>query len=522
LSIKQLNSESYNKEAILIGILWNNPDFYGSYSEEVLNKKTMGNAIWAFFLGLGRYLYDKGISVFDDISVHSAVAELKLEDKFEKYGGYAVVEELMNETKEMSQNFEAYYDEVKKYALLREYYKLFGEKVLKVDGKYNYKEMTRNQISMYWNDKLSNIDIEHNDTSIVAYNLLADLDEFIERLDINPDIGMPFYRAKKFTEIMSGWALGTVYILSAFSGNGKSSFVVEKVVLSCILENEKLLIIANEMDIEQYKKLLIITAMGSYELYEKYKEHFEKPSFNRKNINKGNFTEEEKEKLKMAVKWLKEVSNGKDSLVKFVPLEDYTMDNVEKVVRKYARRGYKRIIVDTAKPSEKGKNDTRWEQFVEDFDRLYKLARKDGGGLNLAIFATVQSSDDFVGKYWLNERCLAESKKIKNVVDFVAHMRPVFPQEYSGGNKELKVINYIPRSEDLFNQDEVEEIDGQSDYVKQIKKLEHGKVYYLMFVSKNRRGQSNLTGLNVLVFQVDFNNNRWIEVGWATNVIRDM
>jgi replicative DNA helicase len=528
LSIKQLNDESYNKEAILVGILWNNPELYDMYPEDRLNKKTMGNAIWAFFLGLGRHLYNKGYTVFDDISVYSAVAELNLTDRFEKYGGYAVIEELMEETKELADNFEGYYDEVKKYALLREYYKLFGDKVLKIEDGYNYKEMTRNQISLYWNDKLNKIDIEHNETSIVAYNLLADLDKFIEELDISPDIGMPFYRGRKLTDIISGWAYGTLSIIGGFSGNGKSSFAVEKIVMACILEKEKLLIIANEMDIKQYRKLLLITVMGSSELYEKYKERFNNNYFNRKNINRGNFTEEEKEKLKIAVNWVKEVTKGENSLIKFVPLEEYTMDNVEKVVKKFARRGYRRIIVDTAKPSESNRNKERWVQFVEDFDRLYKLARKDGGGLNLAIFCTVQQSDTHVGKYWLNEQCLADAKKIKNVADLVWHLRPAFPSEYRGGARQVEVITWKPKSEDLFNQDEgvethgveVHNFDGK-EMIKEIKYLENGKVYYFLFTSKNRRGQTNLTGLDVLVFEVDFNANRWREIGWTKNIHRD-
>src|SRR5690606_33279686 len=128
-------------------------------------------------------------------------------------------------------------------------------------------------------------------------------------------------------------------------------------------------IIANEMDLAQYRKLLLLTVMGS-ELYEKFKDIFEKPRFKRANINKGNFTPEELKKLKMAVEWIEEKIEGKDSLIKFIPLEDYTMDNVEKVVKKYAPRGYRRWIIDTAKPSEGG-NKERWQQFVEDFDRLY-------------------------------------------------------------------------------------------------------------------------------------------------------
>lgn len=504
------------------------------HSEEKLNKKTTGNHIWSFYIGLGRYLHNKGISVLDDISVHGAVVDLKLQDKFEKYGGYQLIEELMAETKGKEENFEAYYNDVKKYALLREYYKLFGDKVIEPTEVYNHKTMSRELISMYWNDKINNIDIEHNDTQIVAYNLLDNLDDLIEKLDIDPDIGLPFYRGNKMTDVINGWAYGTLNILSAFSGNGKSSMVVEKILMSCIHNNEKIAIIANEMDLEQYQKLLLITIMGT-EMYQLFKEKFgaDGARFNRKNINKGGFTDEEKEKLRNAVKWIKEITGQtKDSksnpLIKLIPLEDYTMDNVSKVIKKFSRRGYRRWIVDTAKPSEGG-NKERWQQFVDDFDALYKLARKDGGGLNLAMFCTVQQADNLVGRHWLNEQVLADGKKIKNVADLVWHLRPVYPQEYEGGERELEVIRWKQMKDDPFNQDENAELPegqevisfGDTKMIKYKEKLKHGRVYYLMFTSKNRRGQSNITGLDVLVFEVDFNSNRWKELGTTSSVFRD-
>lgn len=534
MSLKKLREESYNKEAILVGMMWNNPDLYGLYSAEVLNKNTMGNTIWSFYLGLGRNLYNKGLTVFDDISVQNEVVSLKLEDRYEKYGGYQTIEELMEETKGKESNFEAYYEEVKKYALLREYYKLFGDKVISnSDEKYNYKNMTRQMISVYWNDKLNNIDIENNDTQIVAYNLLDDLEKFIEQLDINPDIGMPFHKAYRMTEMINGWDFGTVSILGSFSGNGKTSFTTEKIILACIENNEKLAIIANEQDLSQYRKLLLITIMGT-ELYNKFKKFHKNIRFNRKNINKGNFTNEEKEKLKMAVEWVNEVtgrkSGEKNPLIKFIPLEDYTMENVKKAIKKYANRGYRRWIIDTAKPSEGG-NKERWQQFVEDFDVIYKLARKDGGGLNLAIFCTIQLADTFKNKYWLDEQSIADGKKIKNVVDLVWHMRPAHPTEYEGGEKEIDILTYTPLDKylerDDFNdeesvreQKEIIEIDGK-EYIKEKIKLDKKKVYYLLFTSKNRRGQSNITGLDVLVFEVDFNGNRWKEIGYTSNVYRD-
>ena len=522
MSLKKLNEESYNKESILCGILWNNPDLYSTYTEHKLSAKTLGNKVWGFYIGLGRHLSKKGLTVFDDISVYEAIRELNQTERFEKYGGYDLIEELMEETQGKEANFESYYDDVKKYTLLRAYYKLFGQQVLEKKDGYDYKALSRNQISLYWNAQLNDIDSEHNETVIKDYNLLEGLDSFINDIDENPDVGIPFYKSKKFTENYNGWANGTVSRYGAFSGNGKTSFTVEKLLMSCIIEQEKLAIIANEMDISQYRKLLLVTIMGN-ELYEKFKKTFKQIPFSRKNINKGNFTDEEKAKLTMATKWVSDKIGDNKSLIKFVPLEDYTIDNVEKVIRKLNMRGWSRFIIDTAKPSTSSDNTQRWEQFVIDFDKLYQLARKDGGGLDLAVWTTVQLADTHVGRYWLSEQALADSKKIKNVADGLFMMRPCFKSEYEGQEKEIYIERYIPKSEDMFNQDEVhvEEVEGGKDYLKQIIKLESNKVYYMVFTIKNRRGQTVTTGLDPIVYEVNFNSNSWKELGYAKNVYND-
>lgn len=510
---------------MLVGMFWNQPENYDSYDNSKINKSTFSNGVWGFYFGLGRYIYEeKGLKVFDDIAVYESVKSIGMTTQFEKAGGYETVEELILESKDSMENLEGYYKEVKKYQVLREYFNLFGEKVLEEGEVYNYKKLTSQQIMYYWQDKINNIDLELNETEIVAYNLLDNLDDFLVDLKENAGAGMPLYKARRYTEISSGWARGTITILSAFSGNGKSSLAVALYVMACIENEEKLLIIANEMDIRQYQKILFSTYMSN-ELYEDFKDVYENPRFNRKAFNRGEFTDDEWSKIEATKSRIEERIKGKENLVKFVPLQDYTMENVKMTMKKYKRRGYHYAIIDTAKPSESG-NKERWEQFVEDFDELYKMARKDAGGLDMGILTTVQQADNMVNSYWLNEMVIADGKKIKNVADVVHHMRPVFRSEYKEGEKELKVYDWRPVEEDDFNQDEsqYEESFRAKDGTLIVKKnieLKDGNVYYLLFTSKNRRGGSNLTGTDVLVYKVDFNGNRWVEIGWATNVHRD-
>lgn len=414
---------------------------------------------------------------------------------------------MVDESKNKTNNIKFYLDEVKKYCQLRSLRELFGEKVIEQDGKYDYKKMNLNQIRIWWQDKL-NENMINTDAPILEYNLLDELEEFVDDIDKNTDMGLPFFNSKKLTDVTNGLPFGTIGILTGFSGSGKTSFAFEKYIMSCIEQNEKLAIIANEMGIKSYRKMLLITTMG-IELYEKFKEQEKDQKvkgFNRKNINKGNFTIEEKEKLYSAIKYINSKINGNKSLIKFIPTQDYSRDNLERIIRHYAHRNYNRILIDTAKPTGDNSKD-RWRIFVEDFDLLYSLAKPDG--LNLQILCTAQAADEYIKYRFLNELCIGDGKKVKNVVDLTMHMRSVWDSEYELGKNEITVYRYIP-----------DEFDKNGYRIDEFT-LERGKIYYLLFISKNRNGETNSTGLDVLVYQVNFNTNRWTEIGWTKSILRE-
>lgn len=505
---REIREEVLISEAYLVGLFWSNPDNYSYYPEERITRQMFQNKVWGFYFGLGRAMYNNKILLFDDISIMKAVEDLNVQKKFDEYGAFETVSEIMEEVEGREDNLESYYRNVKKYSLLNDLYHLLGDKVYQDNDKYKYKKMTGEDISTYWNDKLNMISMI-NDSPIEEYDLLDGLKELIEEMDTAPDIGMPLYNSPKLTDVFNGWGYGTITLLSGFSGNGKTSFAIEKILLSCVQEQEKLVIMANEMSLKDFRKMLLVSVMGSAEFYELHKDTVEGGGFNRKNINRGNFTDEEKDRLYKAVDWITEHVKGKTGLIKFVPLEQYTIDNVDRTMRYYNARGYRRMLLDTAKPTEGQGGKQRWEIFIQDFERLYKIVRPEGGGLNIALFCTIQAADEALKSRYLDERCIADGRKIKNVCDTVFHMRPVWDDEYEDEDKKLDVYYYKPSTKG----------DG-TKYIKQKVILKKGIIYYLVFTSKNRRGQSNLTGLDVLVYAVNFNTNRWTEVGW-TKVMKD-
>jgi len=492
----------FQDEACLVGLFWNYPDLYGLYSVENITTKTFSNKIWGYYFGLGRYMYNRSLLVFDDINTIKYVNETKTNALFEEYGGFKTIAELMEETIDKQENLDAYYDIVKKGYLLTSLSsdKLFGSRVLEISGKYNPQIMTREQIKIYWADRLNQAIME-DDNPFEEGFLLKDVDKAIDEWNKNPDVGLPFYHSPKFTKLTNGWAYGGITICGLHSGKGKTSYTISKVVMSCIENKEKLLIIANEQSLDEWMKMTVTTIMGS-----ETKEYVQ-----RQRLQEGNFTPDEEKKLKDTAQWIKDNVDD-DKLIRVVFMENYTISNVKQVLTRYAHRGYRRVIIDTAKPGDDSLGKERWQRFAEDFDQLYKIVRPNGGGLNLALWVNVQLSDTSANNRFLTEYSIGDSKKIKNTASVLWLGRPIRDDEYGDGNKSLIVYKWSR----AFNDEVIREeftLDREDD-------KGNKNIYYLFFMAKNRRGQSNDTGADVLVYKWIPQLNIWAEIGW-TRVIRD-
>jgi hypothetical protein len=419
---------------------------------------------------------------------------------------------------------------------------LFGTRVMQSTEKYDYKKMAKDELYTYWMDKLNKIGLD-GDAKYEEGYLVQGLKTAIKEWSENPDIGLPFYNSKHMTKICTGWDYGHVYIYGDFGGSGKTSLTLNKVIMSCIHEKEKLLIIANEQSIKEFQKLLVITALGLMGAEEKFKNKVEKQlskksddedeedskSFylKRQRLNEGSFTDAEIKLLEEAVAWIENLvgtEENADKLIAVVFMEDYVMDSVKKIIQYYANRGYKSVLIDTGKPSE-GKQGQRWEIFTEDFKELYKIARPQS--LNLRMWVNVQLADSALGRRFLNEHAFGESKKIKNEASVVFMGRFIWDDEYEGGGSEIEAWKWIPEKDyrekfkkDQFGGDpEMAGYEVVGGYVKYTFKLKKDGQYFLLFTPKNRRGQDNKTGQHVLLLKNNMNANIWQEIGWC--VIHD-
>ncbi len=500
---QQLKDDAYVAESLLVALFWQFPEYYTHYNDEKINSTHFLNPIWAFYFHLGRQLANKGLVVFDDIATYRMVVDVAQGEKYKEYNGYATIKELMQEVEGSRSNFDSYMEEVKKYSVLKALFRKFGEVIVrdKTNVKYDYKAMTVEQIHAYWmdgvNQPFKDVDNKHD-----VKSLLKGLKERIRSWSNQPKIGLPFFQSNGMTGISVGWDFGQVYLNGFHSGRGKTSITVAKVLMSCIEHNEKLLVIANEQDIDEFAQSLIVTIAGC--VTKKY--------INRQRFLKGDFTADELARMDEAADWVEKHTRD-DGLIQFIFMDSYTIDNVKKILIHYASRGYRSVIIDTGKPGDNMGGMKRWERFALDMTELYKIVRSSGGGLNLRAWVNVQLADDAVGLRFLDETALGDSKKIKNECSVVFLGRPIWEDEYQGGANAVKCYRQV--SNELGDGTLEKEEFYMVPYYTDDNGKEWKNNYFFLFTSKNRRGQSNDTGLDVLVFNVNFNSNHWAEVGWA-------
>lgn len=491
---KNIMEQSEIDESYFIGALWNDPyNYYGQYSRTMKGNEFF-NDVWEFYFDLGKRMYETGIKDFDSITVFNFVKKIGVEKLFEEYGEMNTIREVVEIVREGSANIEHYYESIKFTYAVSSLVELYGDKVLVPQNKYDYKKLNREQLIRYWQDKINGIALE-NITNHDAQNALPDPKTFISNLKKNSASMLEFYNSPALNSITQGLARGHVTMFGGFGGTGKTSVSVDKVVLSYIVNRQKAIIILNEEDADSFRTKIILSLL----------KHMTdgKQKIKRRNMITGHLTPNEEELIHLAIEKWKEFSEGDDSLIKIVYMERYVMDDVEKLVRYWANRGYHNLMIDTHKVSDNAKQDKRWEIFVEDMKTIYRLTRKQGGGLNLRTIVTFQLADSAIHNRFLDYEAIGEGKGAKNEASVVIMFRNVWSDEYEGEKKAL-VVRGLGRSK--FNPHQGEGIIP----------LEKGTQYYLMFTPKNRFGKSTEGGGSVLVLKPDFETNTFEEIGWTT------
>lgn len=486
-----ISTKAEINEAYFTGLLWADPfEHFSTYGDTIAQDEFIHD-VWGFYFELGRRMYSDGVKQFDHITVHTKVKEYNIAEEFNSWGKMVTIDDAINIVKGNPANVEYYYETIKKNYVIRQLFLLFGNKVLINKGKYNWQDMTREQLTMFWSDKINKISLD-NVNRYEAENLLIGADEFIKKLEEDSAEMLPFYNSKLMNSMTQGTARGHVTMFGGFGNSGKSSITAEKFTMSCIENREKLIVVLNEEDAQAYRQKIVLSILW----------HEFKTGFDRKRMVNGKLQEEDKEKIRKAFKKMEELMDGDEAQIKVIFMEKYVMRDLEKIIRFWANRGYINLLIDTHKVSDESQHDQRWQIFVEDMKTIYRLTRKNAGGCNLRTLVTFQLADGAIKNRYLDFEAIGEGKASKNEASVVLMFRAAWSDEYDGEKQQLDCYK-------LRKNKKTEE------YEKEFFTLEKGKTYYLMFCPKNRFGANNDNGQPVLIIEPNFNSNSFKEIGWC-------
>lgn len=462
-------------EGNIIACLWKNPELYSDFKELTIRDFITYDG--RFYYGVGKEILKMGYKAFDIIAINTYLnTNEQIEKIFNNRGGYNAIKHFVDVIN--IDNIETYYDNLIKNNILLHLH----EEGFDVLNNLNIFESLNSEGVYEWIDyRLNNI-FMRKQLGLKIDDLTNNFDDFLAICDRGENLGISFASScPQLSRICGGIHRKNLIITSAHSGVGKTSFCVYGYILALLESGEKVSIIANEQDINEWRSLLLGSIISNKLGY------FKMP---RQRFQEGKFTEVEWQYIKKAQEWLKKHEGN----LKFVQLYDYKINTIKKIVKTLSKRGFGYFVYDTCK-AEDLSEDKAWSTFVEQSKQLFLLASKE----DVAIIATMQLAMNTLKERYLNGACIGTAKAVKEVCSQLFLMRKLWRDEYTGESKDVKAYRMI--------------IDKTTNkWKKELIDLDKNKEYVIIFVDKNRHGQGDVC----LIYQRNLTFNFWHEIGFCT------
>ena len=467
----KLTSNRNKIEGAFVFSLWKQPELYDDF--ELNTDSELLTEDGKFYYSLGQKMYDKGITVFDEVSILSFLDNSdELLEQFNKKGGCRVVNEMKSIV--ASENVDSYHDEIlKSNAVLQlfdqGYFFRDEEELAKVQTEMNYA-----QLEDYLEFKINNIFLKSTSNGINVGDLTSKYDAYIKQWNEGTGLGMPL-GFKKLNYHLAGLHASNLILHLGNIGGGKSTSALLTYVLPILEAGEHVCIIANEQNEEQFAQMMLATI-----LFNRIKDR-KGTKMNRQKLLFGNFSDDELDDLKRASEYLKKFKG----FLHYIHLTDYGTTNVKRIIKRYSKLGVKAFLFDTLKPYDES-SDRAWAEFSETAKALFSLAQKE----EIAIVATAQLSSESAKRKFLDLSCIGKSRAIAETASTVIMFRRLQKSEI----EKLFVYDYLKGT----NTPKKIDLDLNKDYV----------VY---FIPKNRYGTTE----KQIVYERNMSFNTMREIGYC-------
>ncbi|MBM7836479.1 DnaB-like helicase C-terminal domain-containing protein [Clostridium sardiniense] len=491
-------------EGKIIGCLWSNPDSFDDYRD--LNLESFITEDGRFYYKLGKDMAEKGYEYFDEVTVSTYLDEKPtVKEGFALRGGYISIKQAMESVN--IKNISIYIDDLFKKNMIIEFknegFNIFEPIIITENNQEKelvpfelFKNMNSQQVAEWYDWRLQSITMSKAMGNVKIVDLDLD-DKFINACDSGEETGLPYNILGKDmndkiiwgSPIMSNATLGIhrgdAELIGAYSGKGKSSYIVENRVLPIVYNKEKVCIMANEMNIDKYKGMILPMILSHF---------FGYYGITRRNLKKGGFMKdpEKAAMVKKAQEYYREHFLGK---IKFVELEDYSMNSVQRVVKRLARQGVAYFVYDTFKSENMANENTRGK-LIENSKTLFQLAKKYNIGMTIVMQLAIHTE----GMRFLTSSCLSEAKGVKEVLSEIIIFRELWNDEYPGEKYDVKPYVFIKDKES-----------GKYTNIKKEVTLDPDKKYRIFFLDKTRNGDDG----QAIIYQFDGKYNRWYEMGFC-------
>lgn len=516
--------QDLTSEILFIGTMYKYPGIVQKY-RRYLGNEDFSTPASRFFYNLFEKVYDTYSKTPDEVSIAGFLTGKKqILDKFNEYGGFTTIQGFMDTCN--SNDVDKYFDNIKKFSLLRTYHAkgfpvmdlLNGAVNSKTHEVTKFEQIKAKHILRILINRISKIYTNLKNTEDMQDLVENCTDYVLEKLD-KPQMGLAF-PYPILSEVFSGIRKKQFMAWGMLSNAGKSRFLMKIIAHIAFVHEEKVLLLANEMSYEEMKECMITTILDNPEFQAKHGFKQLKPQ---KEIVNGIYRDKDGrviprevddfgdpiltkeqfiEKLKKespdfnsvinATKWLEE--NFKKKLFIIDMGSDYSDGAIQETIENAKNiDGINYVFYDTFKADKDASGD--WSKLKNTATMLKELAKE----LDIFIGANIQLTDDAINvdPLYLSSMNIANAKQIKHVMDGLCLFKDIPKKDYLQ-------YGYVSVGRDPLTGAKTQSL---------LNPLDKNKTYYVCKVDKNRSGEKP----NVL-FELNLNYNTWFEVGLVYTV----